>query len=376
MLMLSILPELSEAKGIDSIGTYPNSIIYILSLFVLLVYVFFTRKYSEIKLLKYYRVCFNHSSYIRLSILLILALWIGRLAYYLYIYSSPYTFLVQEGHQTSSGLTNQLINYYFVSTNFKLYPVIQGIIILTLPRKYWPLFFFFEAIYAFAIFSKFLLFTNILLSAFLYLPKKINLVKALLIGLTVVVLFFLTREFFGQLRLGNSISLVSINLRDILVSGISRVQAFFPIFYTEHVINEWMYGKSLCKVIGLIVPDSLLSIPIHCQNIDENYLLYYLGITDLRIINKDMLNLWSEPFANFSFFGVFLIGFCILLFERFIVILGSGRYSAVFTWVVMINTLMAQISWSAFIGMTCISFIILWLLKNFLDIEENSSLAK
>jgi hypothetical protein len=356
-----IFPEISFGKGVESIG--PFSVIYILSLFSLLSILFYSRKNYEDRQLKYYRASLLSAQNVTLGIIFLLALYIGRTLYYFYVHSSPYALLVQEGSMVSDVFSRQVINYYFVLLNFKLYPLIQGLIIITLPKKYWPFFFFFEAAYSILIYSKFILFTTILLMIIVYLPKRIKLFHFLFISVIFILLFLIFRDVFGQLRIGGSFSIINFEIKKLIIDGISRIQAFFPILYAEHILDNWMYGKSLCKVVGLIIPDSLIELPIQCQNIDEHKIIQYFGMSNVRLINKDLLNFWSEPFANFSFLGFLLIGFTVLLIERFIIILGSGPISGVFSWVVLINTLMAHVSWSAYLGHICMSFVILWIIS-------------
>ena len=168
----------------------------------------------------------------------------------------------------------------------------------------------------------------------------------------------------SELRLqGNSFSRIDFDLFLVTSNAISRLQSISSIFFAEQILSEYLYGKSFCTIFGFLVPDSLYSLPHTCRNIDEDIKLFYLGVVDHRIINKDFLSFWGEPYANFGVLGfVVIVGYCWLA-KTLIDGLGRNRFGLSLYAVFLINTLISHQSMSLSVRNLLISFIFLWILQ-------------
>lgn len=364
MILIPFFPEVLYYKDLEE-GLGLNSYIYIFSLFIVFyILMYFFRK-DEVQFIFDSK---KESDYnINLAFLLIFILYMSRCMFFIFIGDSPYTLAVDNGTMDINGVLNKIINYTYIEIS-RLYPLVQGLIILSLTRKQSIFFFSLELLYGGIIFSKTLIFINIILIVFLFINsrdiwhKKNGIFILILSGVFSVILLFLLREIFGQLRTGD-FSLDNIHVYSIITDGISRIQAVLSVFYAERILDDWLYGKTFCHIVGNIVPDSLIALPLHCRNIDEPIVMHYYGLSDVRLIEKDMLILWGEPFANFGLYAPLVFILVIGLFRIFRDSLGRNKYGLVFSWVVFINIMLAHMSMSFSIGNISISFFILWLLS-------------
>lgn len=372
-IVIPFYPEVLISKGLSlDLEYYP--LLYLGLLFVLFIILIKVTSKKEIIFLKNCRENISENKVLALALIFILLL--GRVLFSFFVGDSPYTLMVQNGSLEIPGVINKLINYFYIETSFRLYPLFQGLILLSLPRKYLPYFFILEIGYGTFIYSKLIIFINILAMIFIFLDfknlwnKKKGLFFSGLFILSSIILLLVLREVFGQLRMGY-INVSDVNYNDLIMSGISRIQSISSVYYTDIVLDKWLYGKTICHTIGYSIPDSMVSLPINCRNLDEPELLHYYGVSGLNIIDKDMLSLWGEPFANFGLFGILMFVFLICIVKLFTHKLGSNKYALVFSWFVGINILIAHQSWSLTINHIYVSFVILWCMQKLSEKFDN-----
>jgi|SaaInlStandDraft_4_1057021.scaffolds.fasta_scaffold19697_2 hypothetical protein len=365
-VFLPVFPEMLHNKDLEE-GIGNTSLIYLAILFVFFSVMLYVNHDKEVRFFERSKNIVSENKIT--SILFILILFLSRILYGLYIADSPYKMLIQNQEMLVYGTFNRIVNYFYIVANFKLYALFQGLIVLSLPKRYLPLFFIGEIMYASFIYSKMIIFINIIAIIILFIDykglwhKKKLLVYIFFYGLFLTALLFLLREIFGQLRQGGGFSMNGVEFYTVIVEGLSRIQSLVSVFYAEKVLDDWLYGKTLCHVIGYIVPDSLISLPLNCQNIDEPIIIYYYGLSSLPFIEKDMLSFWGEPFANFGLLGVLLFALLVLMVKLFMRTLGEGQYALVLSWVVFISFLVSHTSWSAIVGNIYLSFMLLWIMQ-------------
>lgn len=367
-ISMIFFPEVMVKKGLAS-GLGTSSLIYISLLFVIFTGLFLYYKSSELEFVK--KAKENFVINIKVAVFIIVFLYMGRVLYLFFVGDSPYTLMALNGTMDiGNGVFGKVINYYYIETSFRLYPLFQGLIILSLPRKYLPYFFLFEILYGGFVYSKFIVFLNLIAIALVYMDykniwsRKKAILYLVIMSIVSVILLIVLREVFGQLRMGQSIDFNSIDFNSVIVHAISRIQSFLSVFYAEVVLSDALLeGKTMCRIIGYAVPDSFVPLPLNCQNIDEPVLIYYYGLSESRIIDKDLLTLWGEPYANFGILGVGLFIFLILIFKVCVEKLGPNKYGFVFTWVIFFNLMLGQQAWIMTLKQLFISFFVLWLIQ-------------
>lgn len=351
------IPQIFLDKGIEANAlSYPTLYICLLAIWLI-----WMTRHGDLRFIDESAADRNCGEY-KLAIWLIVCIWCLRVAYFTFERDSIY---IDAGSNTLS-----LINYVYVEIVFRLYPLVLILILLNIQKKIALVFLIFEILYGVLIFSKFIVIIAIIGGLYLWKEKLKLFLYQKRFFIPSIIGFFL---FFGfvalhgsvsELRLqGNSFSRIDFDLFLVTSNAISRLQSISSIFFAEQILSEYLYGKSFCTIFGFLVPDSLYSLPHTCRNIDEDIKLFYLGVVDHRIINKDFLSFWGEPYANFGVLGfVVIVGYCWLA-KTLIDGLGRNRFGLSLYAVFLINTLISHQSMSLSVRNLLISFIFLWILQ-------------
>jgi hypothetical protein len=350
-------------------GEYTNrAILYLSMLFVFFTLSFFFGRKGEIDFLKKVRRNSNNIFIAtRCSFFLIVLLYLSRVIYLLVGGNiSPYVNLAL-GVELSGDFFSKIASYFFFVLH-KFYPLILGFIILAAPRKWIWLIFSFELVYGLLIFSKMIIVINIIAMTFIYFNYKdlskyrYIILKIFFIGLSTMIIFFLLKDIFGFFRNEQVNLLIDAQfIKSALSNGYGRFQAITSVFYVDRVMSDFLYGQSLCHIVGNFVPDSLIDTPLSCRNIDESILIHFYSLSQntSAVIDKDILTFFSEPYANFGLYGVLLFIILIAADKFFLKMLGDNKFGLLFAWVVMINIFIYHNSWSSIFGNIYISFIVI-----------------
>ncbi len=351
-------------------GYFSNgAIIYLSVLFIFFTLSFFFSRRGEVGFLKR-ALCSENIMFIKIrsGLILIVLLYLARILYALASGNiSPYINLANEVDLLNVGFFNKIVNYLFFTLH-KFYPLILGFIILSLPKKWVKFVFALEIIYGLFIFSKMIIVINIIAMTIIYFnykhfeKRRDMVLRLIFIGLFSIVIFYFLKEIFGILRVDNATIDINYNFIEATLSnGYSRFQTITSIFYVDRVMSDFLYGKSLCHVVSNFVPDSLISTPLSCRNIDEPILIHYYSLSQntTALIDKDIFSFYGEPYANFGVYGILLFVVLIVADRLFLKILGDNKFGLLYAWIVLINILIYHNSWSTIFGNIYISFIVI-----------------
>lgn len=297
---------------------------------------------------------------------LVLIVYLVRIYYYLLISESPYVDLTDALIDNNSvPYYSLLIKYIYVTISFKFISLFQAFVVFNLSKRVSIFFCFLELLYGLIIYSKLLVFSAILLIIIIYFFDRISsikittLLKVSFFSFVLFVLFGSLRLVFGYLRSDVDFDFIDINLLEVVVFGLGRFQSLSSLFYVDQVVDGPLNGTTFCHIIGYLVPDSLINIPYHCRNIDEPIMLHYFGASDVRVIDKDLITLWSEPYINFGIWGAALFVMFIELFRSSYDLLKRNSSKCVYVWVLFVNVMLSHQSMSATLGIIYCSFIFL-----------------
>ena len=243
--------------------------------------------------------------------LILFSIWSFRTIYHIYISSSPYILLHIDLETSYLGeYFSSMIVMIYNHLNFNLYPFFAALIIIilgNLNHKYLILFILAESLYSISIGSKaIILYSLICLSIYYH-----NQIKKLLFALSISIIVIITKPLFTLVRefhINNEVNF-SYDIISYLVTIIQRAQTFIPIFYYNQKLDELLHGMSFFRIIAYIVPDRLVNLPYYAKNQDEDIFLTNLLDTVQYgyMLDDDLFNFYSEPYANFGILGVCLI---------------------------------------------------------------------
>ena len=351
------IPQVFLDKGIDAnVLSYPTLYICLLAIWLI-----WAPRSSELRFVVDSTADRNYFEH-KLAIWLVVCVWCLRISYFIFERDSIY---VDVGSNTLSFL-----QYLYVEMIFRLYPLVLILILLNIEKKISVILIFFEILYGIFIFSKFIVIIAFIGGLYLFRDQikfylsKYKVFFPAVISLSIFLFFTTLHAIFGELRLQDGLfSNIRFEFSSQIFNGMSRLQSVSSIFFAEQILEEYLFGKSFCVILGFSVPDWFYSLPYTCRNIDEDTKLIYLGVTDHRIINKDLFSFWGEPYVNFGVFGfIFIVGYCSLatvMMKR----LGSNRYGFALYAVFLINTLISHQSFSLSIRNIFLSFVILFFLQ-------------
>lgn len=292
-----------------------------------------------------------------IAIISLIVLWVLRLIFFIIDSESIYLNIIDR--------QPTLISYLYIEFCFRLYPLFVAFFVFGLSPRVATLVLLFEVVYGVFIFSKLIIIISGLALVFVWHEsfskgnRYSRLFNFAMIGLIGFCLFAALHTLFGFWRTGFIDVGVQLNLLKTLGGAISRLQSISSIYYANDVVEQFLFGKSLCMFFGFLVPDSVFSLPYHCQNVDENLKFFYGGHVGDSRISLDLLGFWGEPFLNFGVLGVFFILFYCLVGTLLISRLGSNTFGLSLYWVFLVNTLISHQSLSLSLRNIVVSYIVL-----------------
>ena len=178
-------------------------------------------------------------------------------------------------------------------------------------KRFFLLIIILEILYGGLIYSKYIIFTNLLFLSLFTLAKTNSFKHKLIFGAFVILENFI-RINKGNIRNMEEWRRVIIITMDWIAQRFPRSNQAFPFSMQIRFFTEPLNGASFCKINGYWYQDALIKLPHICINLDEPEFVFFLKSSDRRIIDKISLHFGlnhMQILASMEFWIILLISF-------------------------------------------------------------------